>query len=917
MRRALTILLVAGLLAMAFPVVAQASFGLQGLDVTFTEADGSPALQAGSHPYAYTTTLAFNTRSEAGFPYVVPDGSPRDLTIAQVPGLAGDPTATPRCSVADFSQAPPACAAATQVGITEVTFNQPDETQTFPVYNLIPPRGVPAKLGFRVISTPVTIEVGLNPDPPFNLLARLTSISQALPFYAAKTTLWGNPPGARVPFLTAPRACRGPLPTLFEARSWEDPASLFSAQIETHDDAEPPAPRGFEGCERLAFSPTIGAQPTSKAATSPTGLDFSLDVKDEGLSNPDGLAASDIEKAVVTLPEGMSVNPSQAEGLEVCSQADLANETLSAEPGQGCPEASKIGSLEVETPLLEDQLLKGSLYVAEPYQNPFGSLLALYIVIKDPDLGILVRQPARVIPDPVTGQLTTVAEEMPQLPFSHFRLHFREGARSPLVTPPSCGAHTVNATLYPWAGGPPIESSSAFQVISGPDNSPCPTGGLPPFHPGLDAGTLNNAAGAFSPFNVKLTRTDSEQEITNFSIKLPPGIAGKLAGIPFCPDSAIAQATARTGPHGGQEELALPSCPAASYVGRTLAGAGVGPSLAYAPGRLYLAGPYHGAPLSIVSITAGVVGPFDIGTVVVRLAVKVNPETGEVFLDSTGSDPIPHIIKGIPVHLRDIRAYTDRPEFTYNPTNCEPTSTASTVLGSGLDFVSPADDNPFVATSRFQAADCASLGYKPKLSLRLRGSTKRGGNPALRAVLAPRPGDANSAAISVALPHSEFLEQGHIRTICTRVQFNAGAGNGAGCPAGSIYGHAKAWTPILAEPLEGPIFLRSSEHPLPDLVLALHGLIDFNAVGRIDSFNGGIRNSFDLVPDAPISKVVVDLQGGKKSLLANSRDLCKSVNRATAKFKGQNGKRYNARPILKVKCGKKHQGNKRHARAAR
>jgi hypothetical protein len=438
------------------------------------------------------------------------------------------------------------------------------------------------------------------------------------------------------------------------------------------------------------------------------------------------------------------------------------------------------------------------------------------------------------------------------------------------------------------------------------DGGACPSGGTPPFHPGLQAGTINNAAGKFSPFNVRLTRNDGEQEFTNFSIKLPPGVVGKLAGIPFCSDAAIAAAKSRTGPNGGQEELENPSCPAASQVGRTLVGAGVGASLTYVPGKLYLAGPYHGSPLSIVSITAAKVGPFDLGTVVIRAALRINPETAEVFVDATGSDPIPHIIQGIPVHARDIRIYTDRPEFALNPTSCERTSTASTVLGSGLDFGSASDDVPVTVTSPFQAADCANLGFKPRLQLQLRGKIHRGGNPALRAILRPRMGDANAARISVALPHSEFLDNANFRTICTRLQFKAGPGNGAECPAGSVYGHARAWTPLFEKPLEGPVFLRSSEHPLPDLVLALHGLVDIQAVGRIDSVKGGIRNTFDFVPDAPITKVIVDFQGGKKSLLENSTNICRGKHQATVKMKGHNGKVHNFLAPLKAKCPKKH-----------
>jgi hypothetical protein len=669
----------------------------------------------------------------------------------------------------------------------------------------------------------------------------------------------------------------------------------------------------------MAFSPSITAEPTTKAASSPTGLDFSLDVRDEGLDNPseEAIANADIEKTEVTLPEGMSVNPSIADGLEVCSEAQLARETAFSAPGSGCPEASKIGSVEVETPLLEETI-NGALYQATPYENPFDSLIALYVVIKNPKLGIKVIQPLKVVPDPVTGRLTTIAEDMPQLPFSHFNLHFREGARSPLASPPACGTHAATAVLYPYGGGAPVTTSSAFQIITGPGAGPCPTGGLPPFRPGLIAGTINNAAGRFSPFNVRMFRSDSEQEITHFSIKLPPGVIGKLAGIPFCPDAAIAAAKARTGPHGGQEEIDNPSCPAASQIGRSLVGSGVGSSLAYAPGKLYLAGPYNGSALSLAAITAGRVGPFDLGTVVIRQAFKIDPETAEVFIDATGSDPIPHIIKGVPVHLRDIRAYTDRPNFVLNPTSCKRTSTASTFLGSGLDFGSEVDDRPVTVSTPFQAADCAALPFKPRLSLKLKGGTKRGAYPALTAVLKMNGiGEAGIAKAQVTLPRSEFIAQAHFNTICTRVQFKQGLHPGEKCPAGSVYGKAIATTPILDDPLTGPVFLRSSEHQLPDVVAALHnGQIDVVAVGRVDSVKGRLRTTFEAVPDAPISSVRFELMGGKKGLFENSTNLCRSTNKAIAAFDGQNGKSWDFNPVVKA-SGCKGKAKKAKGKAAK
>jgi hypothetical protein len=918
---------------------ASAAFELSDLDVSFLNADGTPATQAGSHPYEMQTTIAIETEETALGR--VPGGEVRDLTIGQIPGFVGNQTAMPTCSLEDFNtreESRPACSDATAVGYSgvEVEFNtipadQAGQLFHVPVYNLDPSPGSAATLGFVVLNVPITIDVGVSETQPYNLVATLHNIPQALLLYRSEVTLWGNPASpahdslrgnclgeiakpstgpislgncpvniGSTAFLTLPRACAGPLTTFFSGLSWESEAASGSAG--THDGSVPPSPVGMTGCSKLDFAPTISAQPTTKAAASPTGLDFSLDVEDEGLENSAGIAAADIAKAVVTLPEGFSTNPSVAEGLNVCTEADLAREAAASAPGAGCPDASKIGTVEVETQLLKQPLI-GSLFIAEPYENPTGSLIALYIVIKDPKSGISIMQPLKVEPDPNTGQLRTVAEDLPQLPFSHFKLHFREGTRSPLASPPACGEYAATAELTPSSGAAPIVTDSMFSIISGPSSGPCPSG-TPPFRPGLVAGTVNNAAGSYSPFNLRLSRLDGEQEFTHFSIKLPPGIVGKLAGIPFCPDASIAVAKARTGPHGGQEELGNPSCPAASEVGRTLVGAGVGPSLAWAPGKVYLAGPYNGSALSIAAITAAKVGPFDLGTVVVREALKINPETAEVFVDATGSDPIPHIIDGVPVHARDIRVYVDRPGFMLNPTNCTRTSTASTVLGSGLDFGSEGDDQPITVTSPFQAADCASLGFAPKLRLWLLGGSKRTQNPRLKAVLTARPGDANIAEAQVTLSHSQFLDNAHIGTVCTRVQFAQGAHPGERCPPASIYGYARAITPILDDPVQGPVFLRSSNHNLPDLVAALHnGQIDFNLVGRIDSVKGGrIRNTFEMVPDVPVTRFTLTMQGGKKGLLVNSTNLCAHKSRAIASFTGQNGKVHEFSPVLKPQC---------------
>jgi len=931
-------------------------FGVEYFSAQSEEEGGAVSTQAGGHPFQFTTTLQLNSGAVTPAPtrresIVEQPAVPRNVHNPLALGLVGNPTAVPQCSAVDFFSNEPkgfnSCAPETAVGVASVTIVEPllfgPVRVAAPVFNLQPTEGEPARFGFLPVGVPVTIDTAVDPDDGYRITASVSNATQAAALLSTTITLWGNPGDPRhdaargwncasplpfgpctrpeslgeTAFLRQPVSCSSPLSFGFELEPWNVPLG----SVKSTKSSSSPA---LLGCNKVPFDPSIAAAPTSKLATNPSGLDFALNLPNSGLDNSAAIAETEPKKVEVDLPEGMTANPSQAEGLAVCTPDDFKRETLSSRPGEGCPEASKIGSVEATTPLLAEKA-EGSLYIAAPHDNPFNSLLALYLVAKVPERGVIVKQAGEVKPDPRTGQLRTVFDGLPQLPYSTFKLHFREGGRAPLVTPPACGSYDTLAKFTPYSAVNPdnpdlseiFERNSPSKIERGVDGGACPAGGTPPFHPGLVAGSTNNAAGRYSPFNIRIFRDDSEQEITHFSIKLPPGITGKLAGIPFCSDAQVAAAEGREHDGGGGEEQRNPSCPGASQIGRTLVGAGVGSILTYVPGKLYLAGPYHGSQLSIVSVTSAVVGPFDVGTVVVREALKINPETAEVFIDATGSDPIPHIIDGIRVHLRDIRAYTDRPQFTLNPTSCEPTSTASTVLGSGTDFASEADDQPVTVTSRYQAADCANLGFKPNLKLNLKGGTRRGKNPALRATLLPRAGDANSARVSVQLPHSEFLDQSHIRTVCTRVQFNAGAGNGANCPRGAIYGHARAFSPLLAEPLEGPVFLRSSSHPLPDLVLAMHGLFDFDAVGRIDSVKGGIRNTFDFVPDAPITKVVLNMQGGKKGLLVNSTNICKGKHKAIAKFTGHNGKLHNFNPRLQAKCGKKarkHKGHKKHSR---
>jgi hypothetical protein len=946
-------ILAALLVALLGTASAQAAFGLKGFDLISTNEDGTLATQAGSHPFAITTSFENNY---TGPPFgATLDGDVKDLLVEQMSGFIGDTTAVARCSTVEFINAPlylPSCDSITAVGQTGVPvggiIDSPFFIPIVPVYNLIPPPGVPARLGFNILGVSVTVDVGVKEGGEHNVVAALKNSPQPLKVYGAKLQLWGNPAspahdrfrgkcglgisfgipvgevkfepnvhGEECPitapenaFLTLPRSCSGPLATTYEVDSWQEPEKILSGSVLTHDNAEPPNPQGFTGCGKLGFAPEIESQATTDSAETGTGLDFNVDFHDEGLTSPNGLAQSDTKKAVVTLPEGMTINPSIGEGLGVCTPADIARETLHAAPGEGCPNSSKIGTLHADTPIA-DEGIDGSVYLAEEddpttaepgAENPFDSLIALYLVLKNTNLGAMVKLPLKVEPDPQTGRLVATLENVPQIPIGHFNFHFREGVRAALVTPSACGTYTTEAKFYPWSDPTtPRTLKSSFQITKGVGGGPCPPGGVAPFHPHFEAGSINNNAGSFSPFNMRLIREDGEQDMTKFSAVLPPGELGSLAGIAKCPDSAIAVARSKT----GQQELASPSCPAGSLIGHTLAGAGVGSALTYVKGQVYLGGPFHGDPLSVISITPAVAGPFDAGTVVVQLALTLNPKTAEVEVDGANSEPIPHIIKGIVLKLRDLRVYVDRPNFTLNPTSCDESSARSVLFGSYLNVLDPADDKPVDLSTRYQAANCLNLGFTPKLALNLKGGTKRGGHPGLRAIYTPKKGDANIKGLVVRLPRSAFLDQAHIKTICTRVQFAAKA-----CPERARYGYIKAFTPLLDTPLEGPVYLRSSSHKLPDLVFDLHGLVDIEVAVRIDSAKGGIRATLEDAPDAPLSKVDLRMQGAKKGLIINSRNLCGSTNRANVQFTGQNGKQFDANPVMRPDCG----GGRKHKR---
>ncbi len=888
-----------------FAAVAHVSLGV-GLIQGFT----NTGLPSGSNGASYTPL----------------GGLPRTF-IGDLPlGLIGNPQAAPRCPLTLLTTTNTfggsRCPLNSAVGVLSLVGTGGTGKTAFggrdmPVYNLETEPGTPAQFGASVAVGITAIIKGTTIHTPHGYALRVTSVlagQHADEIGGFTLGFYGNPAaeyhtGATpTAFLANPSSCangEAERTLTIHSDAWGQPAEGAGDPLHVTSFSDPnwqvqtaTLPQ-FTGCAALAghFNPAFSFQPESHQAASPSAYTAELKVPQN--EDPAQLATPHLRKAVVTLPKGIAVNPSAAAGLGACSEEQVGLEDT-LQPT--CPDSSKIGTAEVITPLLERPLV-GQIFVASQEANPFHSLLALYLVVNDPTTGVVVKLPGKVEADEHTGQLTATFDENPQLPFSNLNLKFKGGNRAPLSTPDTCGAFKTTGEFTPWSApesGPPATTEDEFQVTQGPGgSSSCPTTKAQrPFHPGFEAGTTSTNAGTYAPFTLKVSRSDGEQELKRLEFTLPKGLLGRLAGVPVCSEAQIAAAKAKS----GREEQSNPSCPSGSQIGSVQTGAGVGNTPIYVGGKVYLAGPYEGAPTSAVVITPAVAGPFDLGDVVVRAPIYVNPETAQL---RTKSDEIPSIIKGIPLQIRRIQIEVNRPSFTLNPTSCEKQTVTATLTGA------EASAN---ASNPFQVGNCGALGFKPKLSGSLKGGTKRSDHPALTATLTyPQGAYANIASAAVTLPHSEFLDQAHIRTVCTRVQFAANA-----CPQGAIYGTAEATTPLIDGKLTGPVYLRSSSNKLPDLVVALKGPasqpVEVNLDGRIDSIHGGIRTTFEAVPDAPVSQFTLHMQGGKKGLLVNSRNLCSAGGgQMTVRLIAHNGKRHDEFPALRNECGKAgHKKVKKH-----
>jgi hypothetical protein len=882
-RRLAIVVATAALCVSTAPVAEAGAAGFEEFGIASVSAELSTNL-AGAHP-DFTTTLELKT-DPASTPDATGQRAPyalvKDVRVELPPGLLANLNAVQTCSAVQFvtGATGQGCPFGSQVGVAVIHAGL-GFPLTVSIFNLeTAGEDEVARLGFFAHTVPAIVRLRLRSDSDYGVVAETVGISSVVPLQAMKTTLWGDPSSSThdtqrltiqesingktesparssgrepVPFMTNPTACGASLEVDFAVSSYQEPTRVSRTS----------APLGeVVGCPGLSFEPSVSLVPTSREAAAPSGADVALKIPQNEAVN--GRVTSQLRNTVVRLPEGVTIATGAADGLDSCSAAQVGYKVSPPGPAH-CPDAAKIAAVEIDSPSLS-RPLQGAVYQRTP--EP-GRPVRAWLVADD--LGVHLKLPGEFELDPGSGRITSLFLEAPQLPLRRLELHFKGGARGALATPSACGTYRTAYKLTPWSGGADVEGETPMTF----DRS-CGNGG---FDPQLSAGTVNPSAARFSPFVADLTRGSGEQNLAGLRLTLPPGVVAKLAGVEICPD-----ADAATG-----------RCSAASQVGRMAVAVGPGASPLWIPqpGRepmpIYLAGPFKGAPYSLVIRAAVQAGPFDLGTVVVRAAIRVDPDTARI---SVISDPLPQLLEGIPVSYRRVHVDIDRPRFTLNPTSCDPmqvTGTATSALGAET-----------AVASRFQVGSCAGLGFKPKLRLRFLGGTGRNAHPALRATLKMPRGGANIARARVMLPPSQLLENAHIRTICTRVRFAAGS-----CPRAAIYGYARAFTPLLDRPLEGPVYLRSSGHELPDLVADLGGEVDIAVDGRVDSVGGGMGIAFTGLPDVPISKFVLSMQGGRKGLLVNSRDLCAGAYRATVQMDGQNGKVHDFKAPLHNDCDKR------------
>jgi hypothetical protein len=929
-------------------------FGVKNFDVSFLNQDGSPDTQAGSHPYELVNDIEFNSHylrleSNADSPYArEPDGTLKDLALNLPPGLVGDPNATPqKCTPAELieetsgvkhpGEEEKGCPFEAFIGTwkTEdsnlIAFGSIASAVLEPIYNMVPPRGTAVQLGVHFEDPDLFINNGVLAGGDYPIQATVTNAPPAAPVLISKITLFGvaGSEANRKPFLTLPTGCHGPLRSTIAVESYQESGHLVKKEEVTRNSAGTPV--SLTGCSKLVFPPTISVQTDTSDASSSSGLTVGVHIPQTAAQNPDGLAESSLRDTTVALPAGVAINPSTANGLEACSEGLAGFEIGHGVNGSGfeefnpefepgvktamftptpleslrpgvslCPDGSKIGTVKIKTPVLEHEL-EGSVYLASQGANPFGSLLAMYMLVEDPISSSTIKLTGEVrlcaaagqVIEGVScqgqGQIITTFKNTPDLPFENLELHFFGGERAPLATPSRCGTYTTTASFTPWDGNAPVPSESSFKIEHGPGGGSCPAASLP-FNPTVTGGATNIQAGAFSPLTVTLNRKDGEQNLKSVEAKLPPGLSGVLTGVELCPEPRA------------NEGL----CGENSKVGEATIGVGVGNQpFTVTGGKFYLTGPYNGhgsctvgeagcAPFGITFEVPAKAGPFDLANtknnhpacdcVVVRGKIELDPLTAAITITTNppGSpDSIPTSIEGIPLEIQHVNATTTRGDFQFNPTSCAKMSLTGTVLLS--------EGGSSTISTPFQVTNCAALKFEPKFSVSTSGKTSKANGASLTAKVTypnvPQGSEADLAKVKVELPKQLPSRLTTLQKACTNAQFQA---NPAACPSESKIGYATVHTPLIPVPLSGPvIFVSHGGEAFPSLTMVLQGYgITIDLVGTTFISKAGITSTtFKTVPDQPFSSFELTLPEGKYSALAANGNLCSLTKTVTVKKK--------------------------------
>jgi hypothetical protein len=868
-----------------------------------TGLDGAPETQAGGHPYEFTTRFDLNSEIRHSPESQLIATTSEDLkdAVVELPlGFIGSATAAGTCTFAQLVSLA-GCPPASRVGHV---YTEPESNGSANGWlsNMLPERGVAAEFGFTdVLNNTHAIYATVAPTPAgYVLRATVHEIPQIAltdvvsSFFGDPAEKNGSSPAAA--FFTNPSDCSGePLSTHLYVDSWQKPArfgadggpDLSDPNWKTSVSQAPPV----TDCEALEdrFQPTISAQASSSQADSPTGLDVSIKVPQD--QSPATLAVPPLKKAVVTLPAGMTVNASSANGLEACSLAQIGM-SASGEPNAEqptCPQASKIGTVELETPALASEVckeatknlaecpgeserekapLQGSIYLAKQTENPFHSLLAIYIVVDDARTGVLVKLAGEVKADPNTGQLTTVVDNSPQFPFSELRTHFFAGNAASLATPAGCGSYAVASELTPWSApqsGPAATPSSSFAITQGAGGGPCAN----PFAPTFTAASAQTQAAGFTPFSVSFSRSDADQQLSSLSVTTPPGLLGVLKSVARCPEPQAA--------HG--------ECAPQSQIGESSVAVGTGPTPYWVTGgKVYLTGPYNGGPFGLTIVTPTIAGPFTLtgnggfGREIVRASIRVNPETAQI---TVLSDPLPRILEGIPLQIRTVQVTVDRPGFMFNPTNCSTFSSSAALTstqGTGAAAQSP-----------FQATGCKGLAFKPSFAAQTSAKTSKANGASLKVAISyPTGGEADISRVDLEIPKILPTRLTTIQKACTEAQFRA---NPAGCPSASVIASAVVHTPLLASPLTGPVyFVSHGNEAFPDVEMVLQGEgIVLVLDGKTQIKNGATFSHFETVPDAPFSSFEFNAPEGPYSIFTANGDLCAAPINIPVKLSAQNG----------------------------